>query len=194
MLGHRLGTTLVATVVAVTLPLGACGGDDDAGGDTTTTEPHETTTTVAPTTTLSPEAQAEADVRAAYDAYWVMSERLAAAPDPQDPEIAQRVTGSAADTLTDHLTTLSAQRRAVQFGDDYTHAILAVEVGADGASAVVSDCYVDHAAEVDAQTGDVIREATFTNRFDVTLALQSGAWKVAQIERLGNWEGVTTCE
>lgn len=193
MLGHRLGTTFVA-MVAVTLPLVACGGDDDAGGDITTTEPPETTTTVASTTTLSPEQQAEADVRAAYDAYWVMSERLAAAPDPQDPEIGERATGTAATTLTDHLSTLSAQRRAVQFGEDYAHEILAVEVGDDGTSAVLSDCYVDHSSEVDAQTGDVVREATFTNRFEVTLALDAGAWKVAQIERLANWEGVTTCE
>ena len=193
MLGHRLGTTLVA-IVAIALPLVACGGDDDAGGDTTTTEPPKTTTTAAPTTTLSPEQQAQADVRAAYDAYWAMSERLAAAPDPQDPEIAELVTGTAATTLTDHLTTLTAQRRAVQFGEDYAHAILAVELGGDGTSAVVSDCYVDHSAEVDAQTGGVIREATFTNRFDVTLALESGTWKVSRIERLAGWEGVTTCE
>jgi hypothetical protein len=192
MLGHRLGTTVVA-IVAAALPLVACsGGDDDAGGDTATTQPPETTTSVAPTTTLSPEEQAEADVRAAYDAYWAMSERLAAAPDPQDPEIAERTTGDALDSVTTLLTQFLTQGRTVSFLADYSHDVLSVDI--DETSALVRDCYVDHAAQIDAETGDVVLEATATLHLEVTLVSDSGAWKVSDVKRLDAWEGIVQCE
>lgn len=191
MLGHRLGTTLVA-IVAVALPLVACGGDD-AGGDTApTTEQPDTTTTEAPTTTLSPEQQAEAEVRAAYDAYWVMSERLAAAPDPQDPEIAERTTGSARDAVTTLLTQFLTQGRTVDFLADYSHDVLSVEL--DRTSALLRDCYVDHAAQLDAETGEIVLEATATLHLEVTLVAESGAWKVSNVNRLDAWEGTVPCE
>lgn len=189
MLGHRLGINTAAALAALAMGLAACGGDDSTGASTT-----DPPRTESPSTTLAPAEQAEAEVRAAYDAYWAMSERLAAAPDPNDPEIAERTTGGAKTTLTDHLTTLSALGTAVQFGAQYAHDVATVELDANGTSAIVSDCYVDDAREVDVRTGDVLRESTFTNRFDVTLRLESSAWKVAQIERLGSWEGVKPCE
>ena len=191
MLGHRLGTTLVA-IVAIALPLVACGGDDDAGGDTTTTEPPKTTTTAAPTTTLSPEQQAEADVRAAYDAYWAMNQRLAASPDPRDPEIAERTTGGARDALTTLLTQFLSEGTAVEFQPDNVHDVLSVET--DGDSAQVRDCHVDHSAKVDAESGELVQEATATLHLDMRLVNEGGAWKVDHIERLGIWDGIVACE
>ncbi len=190
MLGHRPGNTLVA-IVAVAMSLVACGGDDDPGGDTTTTKPPDTTTTVAPTTTLSPEQQAEADVRAAYDAYWAMNQRLAAAPDPQDPEIAERTTGGARDAITTLLTQFLSEGTAVQFQGDNAHDVLSVET--DGNSAQVRDCHVDHSAKVDAESGELIQEATATLHLDVGLVNEGGSWKVDHIERLGIWDGIVAC-
>src|SRR5437899_2433416 len=64
--------------------LAACsgGGGGSAASTSTTTS---TSTTLATTTTLS---QKEA-VKAAYLAYWKMIDRLAGAPDPNDPELTQ---------------------------------------------------------------------------------------------------------
>jgi hypothetical protein len=191
MLGHRLGTTLVA-IVAIALPLVACGGDDDAGGDTTTTEPPKTTTTAAPTTTLSPEQQAEADVRAAYDAYWDMSERLAAAPDPQDPEIAERMTGSARDAVTTQLTELMATGQAVTFGDRNAHDV--TEVTVEGGTARVRDCHVEDGRRYDVTSGETTLEALATVSLDIRLTHEGDAWKVSELRRTDAWEGEVACE
>lgn len=190
MLGHRLGTTFVA-MVAVTLPLVACGGDDDAGGDITTTEPPETTTTVASTTTLSPEQQAEADVRAAYDAYRGMSERLAAAPDPDDPEIDQRVTGPARDKLLDSLTTMQAQQERIEFGPSNSHRV--VEVVIEGSTATVTDCVMDEGARVSDLTGERTEFPATPGLFVVTMESSSSGWLVASIRKPPAAEVEPTC-
>jgi hypothetical protein len=180
-----------AVGLAVMLLLAACSGDDEAGGDTsTTTEPPASETTAAPTT-LGQLAQAEADVRAAYEAYWAMSERLAAAPDPEDPEIAELTTGTAREALTTLLTQFVLEGHVVEFQDDYAHEVLSVEV--DGAIAHLRDCNVDHAIKSDRETGTLIDEATGTLLLDVRMVEEAGSWKVDQLDRVGIWDGVVPC-
>src|SRR5918997_6646155 len=148
MLGHRFRTVAACALLAVALI--ACGGSDDARGQTTTTVPPATsTTTSASSTTLDPAQQAEADVRAAYDAYWAMNQRLAAAPDPQDPEIAERTSGGARDAITTLLTQFLTEGYTVNFEEEYAHEVLEVEV--EDGSARIRDCYIDHASRLDAE-------------------------------------------
>jgi hypothetical protein len=191
LLGHRLRTTLVA-IAAVALPLVACGGDDDADGETTTTsERAETTTTAAPTTTLSPDQQAEADVRAAYDAYRGMSERLASAPDPQDPEIDQRVSGPARDKLLDSLTTMQAQQERIEFGPSNSHRV--VEVVVEGSTATVTDCVTDEGARVNDLTGERTEFPATAGLLVVTMKSGSGGWLVTSISKPPAAEVEPTC-
>src|ERR671911_1658895 len=105
VLGWRLRTVGAAAVACALLVLSSgCGDDDGEAADEGTTSTSETT--IASTTTTQ---DPEAEVEAAYLAYWEMAERLLAAPDPDDPEIAQRVIGSARAKLVDSLATLRAQ-------------------------------------------------------------------------------------
>jgi hypothetical protein len=191
MLGHRLGTTVVA-IVAVALPLVACSsGDDDAGGDTTTTQPPETTTSVAPTTTLSPEEHAEADVRAAYDAYRRMSERLAAAPDPEDPEIDQRVAGAARDKLLDSLTTMQAHQERIEFGPANSHRV--AEVVVEGSTATLTDCIVDEGVRISDLTGERTEFPATAGLFVVTMESGNSGWLVTSISKPPAAEVEPTC-
>jgi hypothetical protein len=193
MLGHRFRTSAAGALVAVALTLLACGGSNDAGGETTTTEPPDTsTTTLTPSTTLDPVQQAEADVRAAYDAYWAMSERLAGAPDPQDPEIAQRTTGSARDALITRLTDLLTTGHAVRFGDGNVHDIGDITI--DDETARLRDCHVDDARQTDVSTGETTLEAIATVLLEVTLANEGGSWKVKQLAEIDAWQGAVACE
>lgn len=180
-----------AVGLAVTLLLAACSGDDEAGGDTsTTTEPPASETTAVPTT-LGQLAQAEADVRAAYEAYWAMSERLAAAPDPEDPEIAELTTGTAREALTTLQTQFVTEGHVVEFQQEHAHDVLSIEI--DGATAHLSDCYVDDAIRKDAVTGETLLDATATLHLDVTLVDDQGGWKVSRVQRLDAWEGIVAC-
>jgi hypothetical protein len=189
VLGHRPRLAATALVAAFALSLAACGGDDaeDADDDPTATAPADdsTTTTTAPSV--------EADVEAAYLAQWDMNVRLAAAPDPDDPEIEKWTVGPAKDDLVEALTTLVAQGQAVRFDAEYSHKVLSIEVASDGQSARLTDCNVDDATVIDAATGEELESATATNHLDVSLTLTADGWKVEGFDRLKVWEGVRQC-
>jgi hypothetical protein len=188
VLGHRLGIVGATVVAAALVPsLAACG--DDGGDAGTTTEPTaDTTTTTAPTATT---LDAEAEVEAAYLAYWAMNKRLAAAPDPDDPEIPERATGSARDHLVDSLTTLLAQGRRYEFGPEDRHEVASLDVQAD--TATVRGCAVADASLVNA-SGEVRRLALTTTLLEAELARSNGTWLVTTVSELDSWDGSTTCD
>src|SRR5918995_3724000 len=105
VLGWRLRTVATAPAAcALLVVVAACGDDGEAAVDGTTTSTSDTTI-ASTTTTQNPEAEVEA----AYLAYWEMAKRLSEAPDPNDPELGERATGTALDKLVDSLTTMKAQ-------------------------------------------------------------------------------------
>ena len=190
MLGHRPRLATAALVAVFALLPAACGGDDGEAADeddrtTTTARAEDSTTTTAPS--------AEAEVEAAYLAQWEMNERLAAAPDPDDPEIDKLTVGAAKDDLVDALTTLVAQGQAVRFDAEYSHDVLSIDVAPDGQSAQLIDCNVDDATVIDAATGEEVESATATNYLDVSMTLTADGWKVEGFDRLEVWEGVRQC-
>jgi hypothetical protein len=191
VLGHR--PRLAATALVAVLALSAaCGGSDrdDADDDPTTTEPAEESSTTADPTTTAPSV--EADVEAAYLAYWEMVERLTNSPDPDDPEISQRAIGTALTTFVDSVTTLKAQGQAVVTGPQTSHDVTSIELSAD--SATLRDCNVDDAKRVEASSGDELIEAVATNLLEVTLVESDGTWLVSSIKRVGAWDGATQCD
>jgi hypothetical protein len=193
VLGHRPRLAATALVAVFALSTAACGGSDgdDADDDPTTTEPADESSTTADPTTTAPSVEAE--VEAAYLAQWEMNERLAAAPDPDDPEIDEWTVGAAKDDLVDALTTLVAQGQAVRFDAEYSHDVLSIDVASDGQSAQLKDCNVDDATVIDAATREELESATATNYLDVSLTLTADGWKVEGFDRLEVWEGVRQC-
>jgi ABC-type glycerol-3-phosphate transport system substrate-binding protein len=190
VLGHRSRLATAALVAVFALLPAACGGDDGEAADeddrtTTTARAEDSTTTTAPS--------AEAEVEAAYLAQWEMNERLAAAPDPNDPEIDIWTIGTAKDDLVEALTTLMAQGQAVRFDAEYSHDVLSIDVAPDGQSAQLIDCNVDDATVIDAATGEEVESATATNYLDVSMTLTADGWKVEGFDRLEVWEGVRQC-
>lgn len=176
---------IVAVAVVAGLVLGgACGDDDDeGGGGATRRSSTSSTTTTAPTP--------EAAVEAAYLAYWEMAQRLVEAPDPDDPEIAERATGQVAHQLTDSLTTLRSRDQAVRSGPRYVHDVLSVSVSAD--SAQVIDCAIDDAVVVNVLTGETVEERLITVLLETTLRLAGGTWLVSDVHQQESWEGVSAC-
>jgi hypothetical protein len=91
----------VAIAGCALLALAACGRDAGAAAKPTTsstTAPTSSTsvvtsTTGAPITTLSPEQQDDADIRALHDRFYRMMLITANPPDPDHPEIAATTTG-----------------------------------------------------------------------------------------------------
>jgi hypothetical protein len=174
------------------LSTAACGGSDgdDADDDPTTTEPADESSTTADPTTTAPSVEAE--VEAAYLAYWEMAKRLLAAPDPDDPEIAKRAIGTALTTAIDGFTTMRAQGQAIRVGEGYSHDVLSIDVR--GMAATVVDCNVDEAARIEVASGRVLTSATTTNLLTVELKSDAGQWQVASIQKTDAWEGARSCD
>jgi hypothetical protein len=192
VLGHRPRLAIAALVAVFALLPIACGGDggEDADEDDPATPQAEDSSTTAKPTTTAPSVEAE--VEAAYLAYWEMNERLAGAPDPADPEIERLSMGTAKDRLVSGLTGFVTKGQTVRFNDAYSHDILSID--SDGDMAQLRDCHVDDATVLDAQSGSEVESAIATNHLDVTLTRTSEGWKISRVERIGIWEGVTECE
>jgi hypothetical protein len=188
VLGWRLRTVGAAAVACALLVVSSgCGDDDGEAADEGTTTSTSETTVASTTTTQDPEAEVEA----AYLAYWEMAKRLSENPDPHDPELAERATGTNLDQVVDNLTTLKAQGRAIRFGRLYRHEVQSVEL--TGTTALVRDCSVDDAATINASTGRDVSASVTTALLEARLALEDGSWRVGSIQRLDAWNGVTEC-
>jgi hypothetical protein len=179
------GLATIALVGLLAVGGCGCGGSDDDPSPPTTRRPPSTTS--APPTTASVESQVEE----AYLAYWEMTERLLEAPDPDDPEIAERATGQVLGQLSDSLTTLRAQGHAVRSGPEYAHNLLSVDVQGD--TGVVLDCAVDDAAVIDVASSEMVDERLVTVLLETTLRYD-GHWLVAEVDQQDSWEGKTTCD
>ena len=89
----------VALGTVVVLALGACSAGGEGAQEanppssTTSTRPAPSTRG-APTTTLSPQQQDEADIRALHDRFFRMLVLTGNPPDPDHPEIAATTTGT----------------------------------------------------------------------------------------------------
>jgi hypothetical protein len=175
-------TTLAATV-ALALSAATCSDDeDDADGASSTTEPANSTST-----TLS----VEEEVEAAYLAFWDMFIRLAQAPNPDDPEIAQRASGETRGNLVDGFTTQQSLNRRSEFGPEYRHEVL--NVTTQGDTAVIEDCAVDDSRIVDVATGETVEEDIVTELLNVTLMRRGDTWSVNSSVRVDAWDGAVEC-
>ena len=176
-------------LVAV-LAVAACGGDggDEASGDTTE-RPETTDTTVAETTTtISPEAEIEA----AIATYYAMVDRVVQAPDPDDPEIAQRAMGTNRETVESGFAQLAALGQYGRPGPNRSTTVLRATVSGDQANADV--CEVDDGRLINSASGDVIDDDVVTRLVVISLERVDGAWLVSRVDPTdSSWEGVSDC-
>jgi hypothetical protein len=178
---RSVGATLLAGVVALGM---ACGADDTNGSQASDTPGADS----EDTDTLSPEAEVEA----AYLAYWEMLDRLAEAPDPDDPEILERASGEALFEVVAGLTRLRDAGHVAEIGSMYSHSVESVEVVGD--RAVLRDCVVDDSKIVDPNTGEIVRGGDVASgALEVTLILEGNRWIVDAVERFPTGPGVS-CE
>ena len=158
-------------------------GDDDGGGSSSD---GSTTTTVASTTTTLSESE---EVEAAFLAFDAMLDRLREAPDPDDPEIAQRASGEALASITDAQTTMYTLGETAVFGGRHATHVLGVEV--EGDVAVVHDCSVEDRT-VNTPSGP---DGPFLTTYwtDWTLVRVNGAWLVDHSVGVRRIEGERPC-
>lgn len=204
-------------LVAVGLLAAGCGGDDSASPTTsssttvaatsTTSESTSSvpsssssptsiaTTTGEPTTTTLPvEEQVAADYRATYEAYWVCL-REPVACDPASLAASQ---GPARAKLTEAVKALIDGQLHVG-PDDYGYMVIeGVSVDPNQQTATVKACWWDTGVVYGppAQSGGsevVVNNLQVTSRFDSTMFLEGGSWRLGEERRLERTEGKNTC-
>jgi hypothetical protein len=193
-LERRARLQTVGTVLGLVVLVGAGGwllGMVIAADDNSQSEAAATTTTAPP----DPDAAVKAEIEDAYRAYNAMVERLALAPDPEDPELPQRATGRALDRIIELMKDLVASGDVGRLGPTRSQTILTIEVTAD--TATLRACLVDESGRYDAATGEAIVPMMVGTIIDTaTLERSDGTWRVSAIKNPGpdeRWEGVSTC-
>jgi hypothetical protein len=170
----RRARHLAAATLLTLAPLASCTTDDDD-------PPSPTPTTLTP----------EAEVEAAYLAYWDMAERLSESPDPENSEISQRSIDPVRAQLTETLSTYRARGQAVRSGPDYRHRIADVEIS--GGTATLQDCAADDSALIDVTSGEVIEHDVVTTSLQAVLVSRGDEWLLQELNSLGSWRGVVSC-
>jgi hypothetical protein len=160
------------------------------------TQADDNSQSAASPTATAPVDDVEAEVEAAYRAYIAMGQRLVAAPNPDDPEIPERTTGSALARVKAVLADDLARGHVIRTGPASSQTILSIDV--DGDQATLRACFVDESGLFDAATGAEIEPVRIVTAIDtVVLQRESGAWRVSNQKTPAadeQWEGATTCE
>ena len=175
-----------AALAVACIGLASCGGggDDPAEGEesaSTSAAPEPTSTTLSPTQ----------EVEAAFLAFDAMTLRLRAAPDPDDPEIAQRASGDVLAGISQSQTTqLTAGLRA-EFGARQSIQLLDVSM-VDSNTATVLGCAVDDRTEI-TPTG---AKGPFVETYwtEWTLVKVDGVWFVDHASPIERRDGEQPCE
>lgn len=181
--GRAAAVALVLTVAGGT----ACGGGGDSAegeesGATTTSTPESTTTTLSPTQ----------EVEEAFLAFSAMVDRLREAPDPNDPEIAQRTSGETLAGITDAQTTLQTTGVSARFGEQSSVQVLSVTL-VDPTTALVRECKVEDLTEVN-PAGETNGPFVRTYWTEWTLLRVGEAWLADSSEGIERRDGVHPCE
>ncbi len=114
-------------------------------------------------------------------------------PDPTHPDLARFRTG---EVLANAVAAVSLNRQLgiayrLAPGWGYTHTATVIQLS--DVRALVHDCVVDHARQVNASDGRVLNDAVATKLFETKLVVVDGAWKVAENTLIQRWEEVGGC-
>ena len=169
--------------------LAACSGGGGGSAASTTTSSATTSTTLATTTTTSPEEA----VKAAYLAYWKMIDRVSVNPDPDDPELPQRMVDPRLSNARDELATEKAKGHSTRTPDGgrYSHDVTNIQVS--GQHATIADCSIDDQV-VFGPDGSPIDSEVTTKHYAVSLVLVADTWKVADSRIIEASSGIGQCD
>jgi hypothetical protein len=168
-------TRLATLLLLLPVPLLSCSDEEDP-------PPRSTTTT-----TLSPEAEVEA----AYLAYWNMVDRLVADPDPENPQIGEMAVDPARQRLIDSLSGFQSAGHVARSGDLYAHVV--TDVAVNGDTATLRDCAVDDSSLVEADSGEVVEQEVVTTSVEAVLIREGSAWLLKELNPIESWEGAVPC-
>jgi hypothetical protein len=179
---------VLVAVALVVLAAAACGDGNDEERPSADDLPRSTTTasTSPPTTTV------EDGVRAAYEAFVALGNRLTTTTvDPNDPELAQRLIDPMLSATRTNLTTWQTEGQVWIAGDQTHHTVESIEI--DGETAYVTSCVVANDVLVESGTVDVEFPEPEAVRHKTTMVSRKGAWLVQYVDVLGRWEASTAC-
>lgn len=202
---------LAAGLIAV---LGACSDSSDGSADSTTSEATASTsstsvpatsstasatstttsTTSPPPTTAALELQIRDSYSAAYASYWACLRD----PDACDPTALTASTGSARANLTDAVNQLRSSDLRVG-PDDFGYMVIeGVSVDPSGQTAQVQACWWDTGVVYGPPATEggepvVVNNLHVTSRFDTTMVLEDGEWRISEEVRTARVEGVNEC-
>lgn len=194
--------------------LGACSDSSDGSADSTTLEETATTsstsvpatsstssttstttaTSIPPPTTVALELQVRDSYSAAYVSYWACLRE----PDACDPAAFTASTGTARGNLTDAVNQLRSSDLKVG-PDDFGYMVIeGVSVDPSGQTAQVQACWWDTGVVYGppaTEGGDpvVVNNLQVTSRFDTTMVLEDGEWRINEEVRTARVEGVNEC-
>jgi hypothetical protein len=167
-------------LLALAVALAACGGSDDPPDRPDPTDP--TPTTQSP----------EAEVEAAYLAYWDMVVRLTAAPASDASEVTDRAAEPMRGRFIDSLDALNDAGQAIHTGSRHEHDVS--DIAIEGDSAHLRDCGVDDSAVIDESSGALVQEKLTTELLEVDLVRGGADWRVQNIVRVDSWDGKVPCD
>lgn len=189
----------IAGIVAVSLAaatVAGCSGDDEGSRPTPSTTPRSTSTTGQATTTsetTGPSTPEEA-VLAAVDGYWQSFLDANNPPNPDHPGLARYRTGEALRVAVENVRERQQLGHYVRLPEDsvFSRRTGVIEQGLE--STQVRDCVVDDSELVEIGSEVVLNSEVETSRYLLTLRLEDGHWKVAEVLLEGQWDGETECE
>jgi hypothetical protein len=178
-------------VVALLLVVvGACSSNGSGAAPSSESTPG--TSLSSTTSSTVPLAEDPAAAKAAYLAYWQMFDRVTNPPNPADPSIRQFSIDPARADLVDIVTTEQAAGQTFKRpGDAPNRHRVSIDAVANG-SATFTDCYVDDGIVLDA-SGNTVNNKVVAKLLRGRLAVDGGAWKVAQYDVVQRWDGATQC-
>jgi hypothetical protein len=181
---------LVAAVVATGCAGASAGPDPSVSG-----APSSASITVGRVTgsSIAPLSSIDEAVLAAVDGFGRSTISVNDPPDPTHPDLARFRTG---EVLTRAVEVVAHNRELgiayrLPSGSSYTHSASVLQVS--DVRAIVRDCVVDSAQQVDLSDGHVLNDRVATKLFETRLVVADGSWKVAANELVDRWEGVGGC-
>jgi len=177
-------------LAAATVGCGGSAGDSDGRRSTGPPPPTSTSTTVAPTTTT---LTAEDAVKAAWNDYWRVVERLLQAPNPDDPDLPTVADEPLLSFVRDDLATRLAGRQHVVLRPDgkYVHRFVSASIS--DSSAAVRGCQLDDSI-TETLDGEIVDDSVATRQLSATFKFRAGAWRAVDVRVVSEIQGLVGCD
>ena len=137
----------------------------------------------------------EVELATAVRSYFDAREAASAGPvpNPDDPRLSEVAASPELERLVQSVRDKADAGEAIRPGEQGLAEIRVGFVEAAGDFASVAACSIDDGVIFAVATGDVVNDDVVTHNYRIDLALLRGVWKVTEIVRVQQWEGVGGC-